>query len=126
MWAAQWTTTAEKSGHQDRDDGCEIFRRVCYDAVRRTQMRVLSALACAAFLCAATVPAWAYGPCSGSRCAAPQERASLPGYIVLGRCHHPAPAGWGFYLRQRLRSDGRAPLAIRDELGGVTLYRGPR
>jgi hypothetical protein len=50
----------------------------------------------------------------------------LPGRAVLGRCCHPAPAGWGFYLRQRLHSDERAPLAIIDELGGVTLYRDRR
>jgi len=47
----------------------------------------------------------------------------LPGHAVLGRCRHPAPAGWGFYLRQRLRAGERAPLMIVDELGGVTLYR---
>jgi hypothetical protein len=89
-------------------------------------MRALSAFACAAFLCAASIPAGAYGPCAGSRCAALQELAPLPGHAALGRCRHPAPAGWGFYLRQRLRSDERAPLAIADELGGVTLYRDRR
>ena len=88
-------------------------------------MRVLSAFACAAFLCATTIPAGAYGPCAGSRCAA-LHVAPLPGRAVLGRCCHPAPAGWGFYMRQRLRSDERAPLAIIDELGGVTLYRDRR
>jgi len=101
----------------------QAIDRIPYDAVRRTQMRVLSAFACAAFLCATSVPAGAYGPCAGSRCAALHGLAPLPGHAVLGRCRHPAPAGWGFYLRQRLRAGERAPLMIVDELGGVTLYR---
>jgi len=29
-------------------------------------------------------------------------------------------------MRQKLRDDARAPLAIDDELGGVTLYRDRR
>ena len=62
-------------------------------------------------------------PCAGSRCAALHGLAPFPGHAILGRCRHPAPAGWGFYLRQRLGSDERAPLMIVDELGGVTLYR---
>ena len=37
-----------------------------------------------------------------------------------------AQPGWGFYMRQRLRDDESAPLAIYDELGGVTLYRDRR
>jgi hypothetical protein len=89
-------------------------------------MRVLSAFACAAFLCATCIPAGAYGPCTGSRCAASHELAPLPGRAIFGRCRHPAPAGWGFYPRQRLRGDERAPLVIIDELGGVTLYRDRR
>lgn len=89
-------------------------------------MRVLSAFACAAFLCATSVPAGAYGPCAGSRCAALHELAPLPGHAVRCGCRHPAPAGWGFYLRQRLHGDERPPLAIADELGGVTLYPGRR
>ena len=36
------------------------------------------------------------------------------------------PPGWGFYLRQRLQQDEATPLAIRDEPGGVTLYRDRR
>ena len=89
-------------------------------------MRALSAFACAVLLSLASIPAGAYGPCTGSRCALSQERAALPGPIVLGKCCRPAPAGWGFYMRQRLRDDESAPLAIYDELGGVTLYRDRR
>ncbi len=89
-------------------------------------MRALTAFACAVFLCVTSVPAGAYGPCTGSRCAAFRERVALPGPIVLGKCCHPAPSGWGFYLRQKLRDDQTAPLSIDDELGNVTLYRDRR
>jgi hypothetical protein len=89
-------------------------------------MRVLSAFACAAILCATSIPAGAYGSCTGSRCAALRELAPWPAHAAFGRCLHPVPAGWGFYMRQKLRSDERAPLAIADELGGVTLYRDRR
>ncbi len=88
-------------------------------------MRALSAFACVIFLSAASIPAAA---CSGSRCALhgalPGPR--LPGHAVLGKCCGPTPAGWGWYLRQKLRDDASAPLAIVDELGGVTLYRDQR
>jgi hypothetical protein len=86
-------------------------------------MRVLSALVSAAVLCATGVPAAAHGPCTGSRCAGMQDLARLHGAIVPNKCCCPAPAGWGHYLRQRLRDDRRAPLAIADEPGGVALYR---
>jgi hypothetical protein len=89
-------------------------------------MRALSALACAVFLSLASIPASAYGPGTGSRCALSPGRAVLPSPIALGKCRRPAPAGWGFYMRQRLRDDESAPLAIYDELGGVTLYRDRR
>ncbi len=86
-------------------------------------MRVISVFACATVLCAASVPAMAYGPCTGSRCAGMQDLARLHGAIVPRKCCCPAPPGWGHYLRQRLRDDTRAPLAIADEPGGVALYR---
>ncbi len=87
-------------------------------------MRVISVFACAAILCAASIPALAGGPCTGSRCAGLQDLPRLHGAIVPGKCCRPAPAGWGHYLRQRLRDDRRAPLAIADEPGGAVLYRG--
>lgn len=88
-------------------------------------MRALTAFACAACFCAASIPAAAYGPCAGSRCAIlggwPGPR--LPGHAVLGKCCGATPPGWGWYLRQKLHSDATPPLVIVDELGGVTLYR---
>jgi hypothetical protein len=89
-------------------------------------MRVLSILVSAAILCAASVPGAAYGSCKGSRCADAGGHSQLHGLIVPAKCRHTAPSGWGFYLRQRLRQDEATPLAIRDEPGGVTLYRDRR
>lgn len=89
-------------------------------------MRALYAFACVAFLFATSIPAAAYGPCQGSRCALSRSLGQLPGQILLGKCCNPVPPGWGFYLRQRLRQDETPPLIIVDELGGVTLYRDPR
>ena len=88
-------------------------------------MRVLSTFACAAFLCATSIPAGAYGPApeAGARlCTSLRPRPAR-------RSLQTPPsglAGWAFYLRQRLRADERAPLVIIDELGGVTLYRDRR
>jgi hypothetical protein len=87
-------------------------------------MRALTAFACVIYLCTASIPAAAYGPCAGSRFALgayPGPR--LPGHAVLGKCCSRTPPGWGWYLRQRLRSDTRPPLVIVDELGGAVLYR---
>ncbi len=88
-------------------------------------MRVLTAIACVLFLAAASIPAVA---CGGSRCAlhGPLLGPRLPGHAVLGKCCGATPPRWGWYLRQKLRDDTSAPLAIVDELGGVTLYRDRR
>jgi hypothetical protein len=88
-------------------------------------MPALTAFACVICLFVASIPAAACGPCPGSRCAllGSYPGSRLPGQAVLGKCCRPAPPGWGWYLRQKLRSDTSPPLIIVDELGGVTLYR---
>ncbi len=88
-------------------------------------MRILTVITCAALVAAASLPAAAH-TCGRSRCA-PSERYAAArfyaGRVALTGCCCRAPAGWGYYLRQKLRSDCAAPLAISDELGGVTLVR---
>jgi hypothetical protein len=83
-------------------------------------MRALLTLTCAAFLSAASFPALAGPDCGRGGCPLPERQ------IVLAQCCCRAPAGWGWYLRQKLRSDCRAPLLIIDELGGAALVRNRR
>jgi hypothetical protein len=83
------------------------------------KMKVLSTLACAAFLSAASFAALAHPACRG-RCPLPERQ------VVLAKCCCSAPAGWGWYLRQKLHSDCRAPLLVIDELGGAALVRDRR
>lgn len=81
------------------------------------------ALACAAFASIALIPVAqaggsgctrAYSYCVGRACTA---------RIAIARPCPAPPRGWGHYLRQRLRDDCTAPLAIADELGGIALIR---
>jgi hypothetical protein len=83
------------------------------------------ALACAAFASIASIPV-AQAGCSGSGCTRAYSycvgRACTARIAIARPCPAP-PAGWGHYLRQRLRDDCTAPLAIADELGGIALIR---
>jgi len=85
-----------------------------------SKMKVLLTLACAAFLSAASLPAFAHPACSRGGCTLPERQ------IVLAKCCCRAPSGWGWYLRQKLRNDCQAPLVIIDEPGGAALVRDRR
>jgi hypothetical protein len=90
-------------------------------------MRTLSTIACALLIFAVTTPAFAYRPCGGGRCATVHRVVPPVGHwrrhAHRGGCCCRAPAGWGWYLRQKFYHDCSAPLAVVDELGDVTLVR---
>ncbi len=96
----------------------------CYgrasDAANEGKMRgyLVFVLACLAFAAVAG-PVSAHRGCRGAPCA-------YRPVVTLAKCCRRAPAGWGWYLREKLRNDCTPPLAIYDELGGVTLLRDRR
>lgn len=95
-------------------------------------MRTLSALTCIFLLSVPAAPAPANQGCeNGSRCPLSNRLSAAHLFkagrgMRLRRCCCSPPAGWGFYLRQKLHHDCSAPLVIDSETGGVTLIREPR
>jgi hypothetical protein len=90
-------------------------------------MRNLFALAFLMTIAMSAVPASAQHVCNGSWCPLPHRFPGTASYVA-GRairldCCQSAPAGWGWYLRQKFRADRSAPLVVDDELSGTTLIR---
>ncbi len=94
------------------------------------EVRIVSLLGCFFTILAIATPALSHRGCGGSRCPLSYRLSARPaaGPVVRfrGCCCPEAPAGWGYYLRQKYHYDCSAPLVIDDELGSAILFRSPR